>query len=186
MTWWGVWLGVIGLGLNRRDKGEVGAGIGTDGRLRLVPALVVFVFVFVLITVLLVLLCVLSMASFDCVAAASGALVSVPCLDWLCLRCCLFLFFPPIPADADTSANTLNGSPFSSLPCFEPPEPLSLSSLRSLSLLVVSSHMWRSLLMFSQWTRLSGVTRFADADAAVDNAALGVVSSESAEADTDT
>jgi len=40
--------------------------------------------------------------------------------------------------------------------------------------------------MFSQWTRLSGVTRFADADAAVDNAALGVVSSESAEADTDT
>jgi len=89
---------VIGLGLNLRCSGEVGAGMGTDGRLLLELGVVILGDVLAALVV-----------------SVSSVATPVPSAFESCLD---FLFFPPIPAD--TSAKTLSGSPFSFLPCFEP------------------------------------------------------------------
>jgi hypothetical protein len=106
---------VIGLGFILRCNGEVGAGIGTGGGREAVAALVVLVLV-----------------AFSS-EALSGSLFLLLSAASFCFPC---LFFPPIPAE--TSAKTLNGSPFSFLPCLDTDSD-SLPIMTSLSLSLSSS-----------------------------------------------
>ena len=96
---------MIGLGFNLRCRGDVGAGIGTDGRLLLFPGD--------------------WSESLPELSSSFGAAASVSTSFSLFAS----LFFPPIPAD--TSARTLRGSP-SFLALFES-EPSSMRASSSLS-----------------------------------------------------